>query len=51
MENSNIGNGGNMSGYTDKKRYAFLYISAVFLMMFIFIFVISVAENELIFNW
>lgn len=29
-----------MSGYTDKKRYAFLYISAVFLMMFIFIFVI-----------
>ena len=40
MENSNIGNGGNMSGYTDKKRYAFLYISAVFFMMFIFIFVI-----------
>ena len=29
-----------MSGYTDKKRYAFLYISAVFFMMFIFIFVI-----------
>ena len=29
-----------MSGYTDKKRYEFLYISVVFLMMFIFVFVI-----------